>query len=72
MNFDAISSSLSGAVSESDRDMRSRMASINPTDTGDLIRLQLSLSQHTALLNLNSTLIKVMHEALNAVIRNIA
>ncbi|KWV58254.1 hypothetical protein AS156_36280 [Bradyrhizobium macuxiense] len=72
MHFGSITSSIGQSVVQSERNVRERMATMNPDDTMDLIRFQLSMTKHTTLLNLNSTIIKAVHDALNGIIRNIA
>ncbi|RTE87896.1 MULTISPECIES: EscF/YscF/HrpA family type III secretion system needle major subunit [Bradyrhizobium] len=72
MDIRTISGSLGRSVEASERALRSHMATMNPDDTMDQIKLQISMNTHTTLLSLNSTVIKAVHEALNAIIRNIA
>jgi len=72
MDFGSITSSIGQSVVQSERNVRERMATMNPDDTMDQLRFQLSMSKHTTLLNLNSTIIKAVHDALNGIIRNIA
>ncbi|WP_083754692.1 EscF/YscF/HrpA family type III secretion system needle major subunit [Bradyrhizobium murdochi] len=72
MHFGSITSSIGQSVVQSERNVRERMATMDPDDTMDLIRFQLSMTKHTTLLNLNSTIIKAVHDALNGIIRNIA
>ncbi|VIO70577.1 hypothetical protein CI1B_32310 [Bradyrhizobium ivorense] len=72
MDFGSITSSIGQSVAQSERNVRERMATMNPDDTVDQLRFQLSMSKHTTLLNLNSTIIKAVHDALNGIIRNIA
>ncbi|VIO69774.1 EscF/YscF/HrpA family type III secretion system needle major subunit [Bradyrhizobium ivorense] len=72
MDFGSITSSIGQSVAQSERNVRERMATMNPDDTVDQLRFQLSMSKHTTLLNLNSTIIKAVHDALNGIIRHIA
>ncbi|MBR0867823.1 type III secretion apparatus needle protein [Bradyrhizobium huanghuaihaiense] len=72
MDFGSITSSIGQSVVQSERNVRERMATMNPDDTMDHLRFQLSMNKHTTLLNLNSTIIKAVHDALNGIIRNIA
>nr|WP_276558928.1 EscF/YscF/HrpA family type III secretion system needle major subunit [Bradyrhizobium elkanii] len=72
VDFRTISGSLGRSVAASERSLKSHMATMNPDDTMDQLQLQLSMNTHTTLLSLNSTVIKAVHEALNAIIRNIA
>ncbi|WP_445222842.1 EscF/YscF/HrpA family type III secretion system needle major subunit (plasmid) [Bradyrhizobium sp. Pa8] len=72
MDFRSISGSIGRSVEASERNVRAHMATMNPDDTMDQLRLQLSMNTHTTLLSLNSAIIKVVHEALNGIIRNIA
>ncbi|WP_420969598.1 EscF/YscF/HrpA family type III secretion system needle major subunit [Bradyrhizobium sp. B120] len=72
MDVSSITSSIGRSVAQSERNVRERMVTMNPDDTMDQLRFQLSMSTHTTLLNLNSTMIKTLHEALNGIIRNIA
>ncbi|MCP1909750.1 EscF/YscF/HrpA family type III secretion system needle major subunit [Bradyrhizobium elkanii] len=72
MDFGSITGSIGQSVAQSERNVRERMATMNPDDTVDQLRFQLSMSKHTTLLNLNSTIIKAVHDALNGIIRNIA
>ncbi|MFK4532100.1 type III secretion apparatus needle protein [Bradyrhizobium ottawaense] len=71
MDFGSITSSIGRSVGQSERNVREHMATMNPDDTMDQLRFQLSMSKHTTLLNLNSTIIKAVHDALNGIIRNI-
>ncbi|MGL3111204.1 EscF/YscF/HrpA family type III secretion system needle major subunit [Bradyrhizobium sp. BR 1432] len=72
IDFGSITNSIGQSVTQSERNVRERMATMNPDDTMDQLRFQLSMSKHTTLLNLNSTIIKAVHDALNGIIRNIA
>ncbi|QOZ36264.1 EscF/YscF/HrpA family type III secretion system needle major subunit [Bradyrhizobium sp. CCBAU 53421] len=72
MDFGSITGSIGQSVAQSERNVRERIATMNPDDTMDQLRFQLSMSKHTTLLNLNSTIIKAVHDALNGIIRNIA
>ncbi|WP_354202795.1 EscF/YscF/HrpA family type III secretion system needle major subunit [Bradyrhizobium sp. JR4.1] len=72
VDFRTISGPLGRSVAASERNLRSHMATMNPDDTMDQLKLQLSMNTHTTLLSLNSTVIKAVHEALNGIIRNIA
>ncbi|SCB52874.1 type III secretion system major needle protein, YscF/MxiH/PrgI family [Bradyrhizobium yuanmingense] len=72
MDFGSITNSIGRSVGQSERNVRENMATMNPDDTMDQLRFQLSMSKHTTLLNLNSTIIKAVHDALNGIIRNIA
>ncbi|WP_247356113.1 EscF/YscF/HrpA family type III secretion system needle major subunit [Bradyrhizobium sp. 160] len=67
-----ISGSLGRSVEASERSLRNHMATMNPDDSMDQLKLQISMNTHTTLLSLNSTVIKAVHEALNGIIRNIA
>lgn len=72
MDVSAISNSLGRSVAESERNVRSHMATMNPADPMDELRLQASMSAYSTLLHLDSTIIKAIHEALNGIIKNIA
>ncbi|MDK1378223.1 MULTISPECIES: EscF/YscF/HrpA family type III secretion system needle major subunit [unclassified Sinorhizobium] len=71
MNFNTINSTIGGDVVASEHALRNYMANMNPDNTMDQLRLQLAMNTHTTLVNLDSTLIKVIHEALNGIIGNI-
>lgn len=72
MDIGAISNSLGRSLAETERNLRSHTATMNPADSMDQLRFQASMSAHHTLVNLNSTVIKAIHEALNGIIRNIA
>lgn len=72
MDIGAISNSLGRSVAETERNLRSHMATMNPADSMAELRLQTAMSAHNTLVSLNSTVIKAIHEALNGIIRNIA
>ncbi|MFH0301658.1 EscF/YscF/HrpA family type III secretion system needle major subunit [Bradyrhizobium sp. 31Argb] len=72
MDFGSITNSIGQSVAQSDRNVRATTATMNPDNVMDQLRLQDSMSKHTTLLNLNSTIIKAIHDALNGIIRNIA
>ncbi|MCK1627309.1 hypothetical protein IVA98_30125 [Bradyrhizobium sp. 160] len=72
MDIRNISGSLGRSVEASERSLRNHMATMNPDDSMDQLKLQISMNTHTTLLSLNSTVIKAVHEALNGIIRNIA
>ncbi|MGF6313269.1 MULTISPECIES: EscF/YscF/HrpA family type III secretion system needle major subunit [unclassified Bradyrhizobium] len=72
MDIKTISGALGGSVAASERSLKSHVATMNPEDTMDQLKLQISMNTHTTLLSLNSAVIKAVHEALNGIIRNIA
>ncbi|MDK1492994.1 EscF/YscF/HrpA family type III secretion system needle major subunit [Sinorhizobium sp. 7-81] len=71
MDFNTINSNVGGDVVTSEQNLRNYMANMNPDNTMDQLRLQSAMNRHTTLVNLDSTLIKVIHDALNGIIGNI-
>ncbi|MDK1389352.1 EscF/YscF/HrpA family type III secretion system needle major subunit [Sinorhizobium sp. 8-89] len=71
MDFNTINSNIGGDVVTSEQNLRNYMANMNPDNTMDQLRLQSAMNRHTTLVNLDSTLIKVIHDALNGIIGNI-
>ncbi|GLS30848.1 type III secretion system major needle protein, YscF/MxiH/PrgI family [Mesorhizobium albiziae] len=71
LNGRGINSSLGGATVAAERNLRSFMASMDPDNASDLIKFQ-SLSQQWSLnLTLESSMVKLLYDALRGVAQKI-
>ncbi|WP_050596668.1 EscF/YscF/HrpA family type III secretion system needle major subunit [Mesorhizobium ciceri] len=70
-NLNAVNSGLGAVTVSAERNLRSFMASMDPNNAADLIKLQ-SLSQQWSLnLNLQSNMVKLLYDALRGVVQKI-
>ncbi|WP_353642797.1 EscF/YscF/HrpA family type III secretion system needle major subunit [Mesorhizobium sp. WSM2239] len=72
LTVSSISSSLGSATVEAERDLKSLMASMEPDNPADLIRVQSLAQQWNLSLSLESGIIKLLYDALKGVSQKIS
>ncbi|ULJ74461.1 EscF/YscF/HrpA family type III secretion system needle major subunit [Rhizobium gallicum] len=72
INLRTVDSSLGAATVSAERNLKSFMASMDPNNASDLIKLQ-SLGQQWSLnLSLESSMVKLLYDALRGVVQKIS